>query len=242
MTTTHRIGSPTAMALGAAAGYLVGSLSFSRFVGSRAAPGEDLNVTHIEVQEVGATVEFHGVTPTSVKEHAGAGAAMLTVALEAAKAALPTLAARVLLPNTPAAPAAAAGAVVGHVLPLWNGLRLGGYGMSPMLGGMLVLDPVGLVVTTASISGLIEALHDRRIMMAWPVAVPAWEAVRGRRDLVVYGLVANGVYWARLVPELRRGLGALLSTRRPVPAGSVRDDVAAAEGDHSREGENGPAH
>ncbi len=242
MTITERIGAPTALALGAAAGYLVGSLSFSRFVGSRAAPGEDLNVTRIEVAEFGATIEFRGITPTSVKEHAGAGAAMLTVALEAAKAALPTLAARVLLPNSPAAPAAAAGAVVGHVLPLWNGLRMGGYGMSPMLGGMLVLDPVGLVVTTASISGLIAVLDDPRIMMVWPVTVPVWGAVRGRRDLVGYGLVANGVYWARLVPELRRGLSALLSTRRLVPAGSVPGDVAATEGDHSHEGEHGPAH
>lgn len=242
MTIADRIGAPTALVLGAAAGYLVGSLSFSRFVGGRAAPGEDLNVTHIEVAEVGATIEFHGVTPTSVKEHAGAGAAMLTVALEAAKAALPTLAARVLLPNSPAASAAAAGAVVGHVLPLWNGLRLGGYGMSPMLGGTLVLDPVGLVVTTASISGLIEVLHDRRIMMVWPVTVPVWGAIRGRRDVIGYGLVANAVYWARLVPELRRGLSALLSSRRPVPAArSVRGDVAAAEGDHPRGAEDGPA-
>jgi hypothetical protein len=111
-----------------------------------------------------------------------------------------------------------------------------------MLGGLLVLDPVGLVVTTASISGLIGVLHDRRIMMLWPVTVPVWGAVRGRRDLVGYGLVANGVYWARLVPELRRGLGALLSTRHPTPAGSVRGDVAAAEGDDSHEGEDGPAH
>lgn len=167
---------------------------------------------------------------------------MLNVALEAAKAALPTLAARVLLPDSPAAPAAAAGAVVGHVLPLWNGLRMGGYGMSPMLGGMLVLDPVGLVVTTGSISALIKVLDDPRIMMVWPVTVPAWGAVRGRRDLIGYGLVANGVYWARLVPELRRGLSALLSTRRLVPAGSVPGDIAAAEGDHAREGEHGPAH
>ena len=131
---------------------------------------------------------------------------------------------------------------MGHVLPLWNGLRRGGYGMSPMLGGMLVLDPVGLVVTTASISGLIGVLHDRRLMVLWPVTVPVWGAIRGRRDLVGYGLVTNGVYWARLVPELRRGLGALLSTRRPAPAGSARGDVAAAEGDHPHEGENGPAH
>lgn len=205
----------TAVLVGALTGYLIGSLSFSRLVGQRAAPGEDLNVTFIEVPEVGgATIEFHGTTPTSIKEHAGNKAAILSVALEAAKAVVPTLAARLLLPGTPAAPAAAAGAVVGHIVPLWNGLHAGGYGMSPMLGSLLVLDPVGLVVTTGTLSAAILALDERRLMMAWPVMVPAWEAVRGRRDLVIFGLVSNAAYWARLAPELRRGLRVLLGPRR----------------------------
>lgn len=207
----------TAVLVGALAGYLIGSISFSRVVGQRSAPGEDLNVTVFEVPEVGgATIEFHGTTPTSIKAHAGNKAAIISVALEAAKAAVPTLAARLLLPGTPAAPAAATGAVVGHIVPLWSGLHAGGYGMSPMLGGLLVLDPVGLVVTTGSLSAAILALQDHRLMMAWPVMVPAWEAARGRHDLVIFGLVSNAAYWARLVPELRRGLRALLGPRRKV--------------------------
>lgn len=223
-----------AVAVAALGGYLIGSTNFSRLVGRRAAPGEDLNVTLIEVPEAGTTVEFHGTTPTSIKEHAGSGAAMLSVALEAAKAAAPTLAARLLLPGTPAAPAAAGGAVIGHILPLWTGLRRGGYGMSPMLGGMLVLDPAGLVVTAAALSGVIQATGDRRLMMVWPVLVPAWGAARGRRDIVVYGLVTNAAYWTRLLPEFRRGLRGLFGDA----SGSL--DVAAGEAQDSEPGQDRP--
>jgi glycerol-3-phosphate acyltransferase PlsY len=201
-----------AAAVGAAVGVVAGSISFSRSVGGLAAPGEDLNVSHIYVRETGTTVEFHGTTPTSVREHAGSRAMMASILLEAAKAALPTALARAALPGTPAAPAAAAGAVVGHVVPLWSGLR-GGYGMSPMIGGLAVLDPLGLLATAGGLSALIGLTHDRRLMMLWPVTVPLWGAARGRRDVLAFGVVANVVYWARLVPELRRGLRSVLTVR-----------------------------
>lgn len=200
-------------AVGATAGYLAGAVSLSRAVGSRAAPGADLNVSTIYVRETGTTVEFHGTTPTSVREHAGSRAMMLSILLEAAKAAVPAALARLALPGTAAAPAAATGAVVGHVLPLWSGL-LGGYGMSPMIGGLAVLDPLGLAVTTGAVSALIGLTRDRRLMMLWPVTVPLWAAARGRRDILAFGLVSNLVYWVRLVPELRRGLRSVLTVRR----------------------------
>ncbi|WP_372593616.1 glycerol-3-phosphate acyltransferase [Actinotalea sp.] len=200
----------SAGAFGAAAGYLAGAVSFSRMIGARAAPGEDISVTHVDVVETGTTVEFHGITPTSVREHAGNRAMALSIVLEAGKALAPTLAARLALPGTPAAPAAAAGAVLGHVVPVWSGGK-GGYGMSPMLGGFLVLDPLGFLVTTAGLSALIGLTRDRRIAMLWPLTVPLWGALRHRRDVVGFGLVANALYWGRLVPELRGGLRALLA-------------------------------
>lgn len=212
MTPRHGITGWRAVAVGAAVGYAAGAFSFSRSVGGHAAPGENLNVSNIYVRETDTTVEFHGTTPTSVREHAGSRAMMVSILLEAAKAAVPTALARAALPGTSAAPAAAAGAVVGHVVPLWSGL-LGGYGMSPMIGGLAVLDPLGLVVTVGGLSALIGLTRDRRLMMLWPVTVPIWGAARGRRDVLAFGVVANVVYWARLGPELRRGLRSVLTVR-----------------------------
>lgn len=221
------------MLLGAGLGYAVGSISFSRIIGERAAPGQDLGVTAIEVPELGTTLEFRGFTPTSVKEHAGTRAMAASMVLEIAKATVPTLVARRVLPGTPAAPAAAVGALVGHILPVWSGFR-GGYGMTPMIGGLLVLDPVGLAVTTGTLSGVIGLTHRAQLMLVWPVTVPVWGALRGRRDLVAYGLAANLAYWARLVPELRRGMAGVVTTRKS--GGSRGLDVATSQGEGATEG------
>jgi hypothetical protein len=74
--------------------------------------------------------------------------------------------------------------------------------------------------------------------MLWPVTVPLWGAARGRGDILAFGVVANVAYWARLVPELRRGLRSILSVRRPVNSRGF--DVAAAEGGGSAGGEQDP--
>lgn len=214
MSLSPRSSSVLAVLAGAAVGYLAGSISFSRLVGERLAPGEDLSVSTFEIPETGATLEFHGITPTSVKQHAGTTGMLLATLLEAAKVAVPAAAARAAFPDTPAAPASAAtAAVVGHAFPATRGFR-GGYGVSAMLGGLLVLDPVGLVVTTATVSATIGVTRDQRLMMLWPLAVPVWGLVRGRRDVLAFGVITNVAYLVRLVPELRGGMRPLFEARR----------------------------
>lgn len=200
-------------------GYLLGSVSFSRLIGRWRAPGTDMSTSELYVAEVDATVTFHGTTPTSVREHLGGGWAGLSVALEAAKALIPTALARRLAPGTPAAEVAAVAAVVGHAHPLGRSRDEGGYGESPMLGGLLVLDPLGFVVTNALTVALIAVTRDRRIVMAWPLSLPVWAAVRRDRRLLVYTVAVNAVMWSRLVPELRSSLGPILTGRSsPVDA------------------------
>ncbi|HYN29517.1 MAG TPA: glycerol-3-phosphate acyltransferase [Dermatophilaceae bacterium] len=222
---------------GAVAGYLSGSVSFSRIVGQRVAPGADLSTSRIAVDDEGTTIELRGITPTSVHAHGGARAMLVAVGMEAAKAAIPTAAARALLPGTPAAPAAAFGALVGHIAPVWSRFR-GGYGVSAMLGGTLALDPVGLVVTAGGLSGVMRVTDEQRLMLLWPITVPVWGAVRGRRDLVAYGVAANLVYWARLLPELNRGLRPLLEKRRVGTSAGL--DITGAERERAADGEDGP--
>ena len=226
--------STAAVSLGAAVGYLAGSVPFSRMVGERAAPGEDLSVSVMQVPGRNATVELHGYTPTSVKEHAGLRAMWVAIGLEAAKATVPTLLMRTLLPETPAAAAAAAGAVAGHAAPVWNAFR-GGYGATPMIGGLLVLDPVGLAVTTGVVSAGIGVTGKQQLMMAWPLSVPIWAAVRRRPDLLAYGVVANAVLWSRLGPQLRTNLRAWVSAADA--DGSGGGEVAAPQGQGAQPGE-----
>jgi glycerol-3-phosphate acyltransferase PlsY len=200
-----------AVGLALGAGYLAGSVSFSRLIGLWRAPGVDLSRSDMVIDDQGATITLVGTTPTSVAQHVGGGWSVLAVALEAAKAALPTYAARRWAPGTGAAEAAAAAAVLGHVVPVWQGGRAGGYGASPMIGGMVVLDPLGLVVTNATVMAAMGLSRDRRLVMAWPLTLPVWALLRRDPGLFAYTAVANAIMWTRLVPELRSSMRSFVS-------------------------------
>lgn len=195
--------------LAGAGGYLLGSVSFSRLVGRWRAPGVDLSRSEVYVPQTGQTITLGGTTPTSVGQHLGGRWAAVAVALEAAKAALPAAAARRWSPDSGVAQAAAVGAVLGHAYPLWNAGRRGGYGASPIIGGMLVLDPVGLLVTNAVTIAVIGLTRESRLVMAWPVTLPVWAAAR-RPELLGYAVAVNAILWSRIVPELRTSLAGML--------------------------------
>jgi glycerol-3-phosphate acyltransferase PlsY len=191
-------------ALGAAgaAGYLAGSVSFSRLIAQWRAPGEDLTATEFHWEEKNRTVTLRGITPMVIREHLGGRWAVLAVVLESAKAAAPTAIARAAAPGSGAPEAAALAAVVGHAYPLGRGSDEAGFGESPMLGGFLVLDPLGFVVTTAAGSAIIGVTGNQRLIMAWPLSMIAWAAFRRDRALLLYAVGANAVLWSRLVRSL----------------------------------------
>lgn len=213
------------LALAGLGGYLAGSVSFSGLIARWRAPGQDLSVTEYPVEGTGRTVTVRAMSPMAIGEHLGGRWAALAVALEALKAAIPTAIARAAAPGSSAAVVAAASAVLGHAYPVGRGPDQAGGGESPMLGGFLVLDPVGFLVTTGASGVVIGATRDRRLIMAWPLTLVAWAALRRDRALLVYALGANTVLWTRLARSLdgevapaftgrsRRGGGT--STHRP---------------------------
>jgi acyl phosphate:glycerol-3-phosphate acyltransferase len=117
-----------------AAAYLVGSIPFS-FLVARAFGVAD-------VRRVGSG----NVGATNVLRSAGRGAAAAALGLDAAKGALAVALALRLAPGHPVLPALAAGAaVVGHVYPVWLGLR-GGKGVATGLGAFAMLEPVAALI------------------------------------------------------------------------------------------------
>jgi glycerol-3-phosphate acyltransferase PlsY len=199
------------MLLGMGVGYLAGSVSFSRLLGQWRAPGVDFSHAEILVEQTGETIVMGGTTPTSVGVHLGNRWAGVAVGLEAAKAAIPTALARRLSDDPRVAAATAAGAVLGHAYPLTQRGQRGGYGASPIIGGMAVLDPLGLVVTNAVMVGVIAATRESRLVLLWPATIPVWAAVRRRNDLVGYALAVNVILWSRVVPELRSSMAGMLT-------------------------------
>lgn len=136
------------IAVGAAiAGYVLGSVSFAR-VAVRLS-GKPVDIGHWEVRlPSGETFTSDIVSATSVRLALGPRYGCLVSMLDMAKVAIPTLILRLWAPDEPYYLIVAAAGVIGHNYPLFYGFR-GGHGESAILGGMLVIDPVALVVTSA---------------------------------------------------------------------------------------------
>jgi len=114
--------------------YLIGSIPWS-FLVARAFGVAD--VRNVGSGNVGAT---------NVLRSAGRGAAALALGLDVAKGALAVALALRLAPGHSWLPAAAAAAaVLGHVFPVWLGLR-GGKGVATGLGAFAVLQPAAAFI------------------------------------------------------------------------------------------------
>ncbi|MBP1704655.1 MAG: putative rane protein [Chloroflexi bacterium] len=133
-------------AAAAIVGYLLGSISFARLVVRLSGKPVDLGRWEIHLP-TGETFTSDIVSATSLRLALGPRYGCLIALLDMAKVAIPTLALRLWAPAEPYYFIAAAGGVVGHDYPVFHGFK-GGRGESAILGGLLVIDPVALVVTT----------------------------------------------------------------------------------------------
>ncbi len=112
--------------------YLLGSISSGVLLAKRRG---------VDLHEVGSG----NVGATNAGRVLGARAGHLVLALDAAKGALPALAARLTLgPDDPWTAVTGAAAVVGHCYPIWHGFR-GGKGAATGAGVLLAtVPPAGL--------------------------------------------------------------------------------------------------
>lgn len=117
-----------------AIGYLLGSIPFGLLVTSAFGKGD--------VRKVGSG----SIGATNVLRAGGTGLAALTLVLDAAKGAAAVWIAQNVMPGVPGADlAAAGGALVGHLYPVWLKFR-GGKGVATLFGILLVLWPTGALV------------------------------------------------------------------------------------------------
>lgn len=145
----------TQLILALVTGYLFGSIPFGLILTRMAGKGD---VRSIGSGNIGAT---------NVMRAGGKGLAAATLALDALKATAAVLAVRLLWPGTEAF--AAAGALIGHLYPVWLRFR-GGKGVATLLGILIALFPVGAaiyaivwigalaIVRISSVAGILAAL------------------------------------------------------------------------------------
>lgn len=193
--------------LAAAVGYLCGSISFARLVTRIFAPEQDISRLKVSVPGTDIHVESDAVSATTVGYHVGRRYGCLTGALDMLKAALPALAFRLWRPEAPYYLIAAAMATVGHNWPVWYRFK-GGRGLSPVTGGMLVLDWLGTLLT--NVLGVLVGLAVKDSFVGsgiYMVFMIPWILVRGRGWAeLIYVVVMTVLYWASLWPDVKEDL------------------------------------
>jgi glycerol-3-phosphate acyltransferase PlsY len=193
--------------LAAAVGYLCGSISFARIVTRIFAPQQDISKLQVAVPGTDIQIESDAISATTVGFHVGRPYGCLTGALDMLKAALPALAFKLWQPEAPYYLIAAGMATVGHNWPLYHGFK-GGRGLSPVTGGMLVLDWLGTLVT--SVLGVLVGLAVKDAFVGsgiYMVFMIPWVLVRGLGWAeLIYVVAMTMLYWTSLWPDLREDL------------------------------------
>jgi glycerol-3-phosphate acyltransferase PlsY len=191
-------------ALAALIGYLFGSLSFARVITARLTHGQTLEPITLDVPDSSGRFTFRSISATSVRMRFGPKYGCLTSALDMVKLALPVAAFRVAWPDIPYYLIVATFGVIGHNWPIYYGFR-GGRGQSPLMGALVVIDPIGLVVTTAigMPIGQFVIKHVLAASSVWIVLLIPWFWLRGDLAEVVFAVAMNVAYWLATLPELR---------------------------------------
>jgi glycerol-3-phosphate acyltransferase PlsY len=189
--------------LGAAfIGYLFGAVSFTRIVGARVVPGEDLSYSEFPMGETTLRIERTSASLISMKK--GPAYGCMTGLLDMAKAAIPVLAFKLAFPDHDYEFLTAAMAVVGHNFPVYYRFR-GGGGMSPYLGGLAVLD--WLAVPALTVAGILTGAALRNAMLAyisgviWLIPWFAWRD--GGWPSLLYAVIVNIAVWVAVWPTLK---------------------------------------
>lgn len=181
-------------------GYLFGAVSFTRILGRWLLPGDDLSGMEFRVGRGVLRVNRTSASLISVKR--GPGYGCLTGLLDMAKAALPVLGFKLAFPDHDYEFFAAAAAVIGHNYPI---LYRGGGGMSPYLGGLLIIDWVAVPVVT--LLGSFTGAVMRNVVASYAAGIVwlfPWFWWRGAGwEAFAYTVALNVTIWPAMWPVMR---------------------------------------
>jgi len=151
-------------------GYLLGSIPFGLLLTRLAGKGD--------IRDVGSG----NIGATNVLRTGSKGLAAATLVLDALKGTAAVLLAKWFLPDWVSF--AAAGALIGHLYPVWLKFR-GGKGVATFLGILIPLVPIGAAVYAAIWIGLLLLVRISSVAgIAAAASAPVSAALLGHRALV----------------------------------------------------------
>lgn len=177
-------------------GYLFGSISFARIVAGRVKPEADITKYIEPIPQSNLVYEDDAVSATLVNLQVGWQYGCLTSILDMIKAIVPMIGFRLLYPDQPYDLIASAAAMVGHNWPIYHQFK-GGRGESVVYGSMLVIDPLGAVVSNiaAVIFGIIIG-QVHLVRWGGMLLLIPWLWLRTNNPFTIgYIIFVNVVFW-----------------------------------------------
>ena len=208
--------------------YLIGSISFARVI-VNLWTGKDVAEYEVAVDGTDEKYKAVAIGGNTVSTVLGAKGGITAGILDILKVVLPTLAFKLLYPEQPAYMLiAAVGGLLGHNWPIYYRFH-GGAGFSAIMGGLLVIDWLGVLILP--FAGLALGMVILRNMIAanlswlWLIIPWLWWRTDGDPAHILYAIVVNIIFLVAMIPEyqtamkykkegklLEYGLGNLKST------------------------------
>src|SRR6185437_1055616 len=184
--------SPAEAGLCLAFGYLLGSIPFGLLL-TRAFGAGDLR--KIGSGNIGAT----NVLRTGRKDLAAA-----TLLLDACKAGVAYVVAALVFHEDGAGLAAAAGAFLGHLYPVWLGFK-GGKGVATFIGGLVAACwPAALAFAAVWLAVAVTTRYSSASALAASLAAPLAALALGNRQVALTFAILAALSWMKHVANIRR--------------------------------------
>jgi glycerol-3-phosphate acyltransferase PlsY len=191
------------------AGYFIGAFSFARLIGRIIAPGEDLSYTDLDIAGSDKKFRTETVSATSISSRKGALPGCTTGILDMAKVGLPMLAIDHWYSTDPVYMLAyAVAAIIGHNYPVYYRFK-GGRGLSPMIGSLLVIQPLSIPVTMilSNVIGLFILRDPMAAYTLWLFFLIPWMWFFTDNWLfTAYAALLPILYFVASIPEIRNYL------------------------------------
>lgn len=188
-------------------GYFIGALSFARLIGSIIAPGEDLSYTDLDIAGSDKKFRTKTVSATSISARKGALPGCTTGILDLAKVGLPMLAINHWYSTDPVYMLAyAVAAIIGHNYPVYHRFE-GGRGVSPMIGSLLVIQPLSIPVTMilSNVVGLLILRDPMAAYTLWLFFLIPWMWFFTDNWLfTAYAALLPVLYFVASIPEIKK--------------------------------------
>jgi glycerol-3-phosphate acyltransferase PlsY len=186
------------------AGYLIGSLSFARIIVRWVNPTLSLDEArrHRSDQGLEGTVSGIGASAASItlgKKYGG-----IVALLDILKAFIPILLLRLYFPDGIYHFVFSIFCIIGHNYPIYYRFQ-GGRGLSPMIGSLLVIEPLGMVVcmVIAVLLAIIINQPHTSLILWFPIfGLWGW-FVNNDLTLAVYAIVLFAIFMIAEIPEIR---------------------------------------